>query len=63
MKYQGKKIKCVHGKLTELDKAHELSKIHKRCNLFRLVMDNTNTPYYETAKFLSLILNPLILNC
>ena len=55
----------MQPKFAQIGRAHGLPKTHKQhldLPPFRPIVDTTNTPYYEIAKFLANLLNLLTLN-
>ena len=55
----------MQPKFAQIGRAHGLPKIHKDYQdipSFRPIVDTTSTPYYDIAKFLSSLLNPLAIN-
>ena len=55
----------MRPKFAQTGRAHGLPKIHKDYQdipSFRPIVDTTSTPYYDIAKFLSSLLNPLAIN-
>ena len=55
----------MRPKFARIGRAHGLPKIHKDYQdipPFRPIVDTTSTPYYGIEKYLSSLLNPLIIN-
>ena len=55
----------MHPRFAQIGRAHGLPKTHKKFEdlpPFRPIVDTTNTPYYDIAKFGANLLNPLTLN-
>ena len=52
-------------KVSQVDRAHGLPKIHKEVYIFpnvQPIIDTTNTPHYNVGKLLTRLLNPLTQN-